>query len=770
MLSRSAEVSINRAFIEAQNCRHEFMTVEHLLLVLLDDPDASALLVRCGADVDVLRSSIHLFLKENVSKVPGSVEHIAQPTLGFQQVLQRVMFQHTTGANNVVDGAQLIESILRQTDSQSTTFLNEHGVTQATVASALENGSFLDPVEPSQPISFEQFSQQQDMDFSSMEMDKQEETGMAQFTTNLTDQARLGLLDPVIGRTEEINRAIQTLCRRRKNNPLLVGEAGVGKTAIVEGLAQLIVKEKVPHMLDNCQIYSMDLGVLLAGTKYRGDFEKRFKAILKELEEADNAILFVDEIHSLVGAGAAAGGTMDASNLLKPLLTMGNVRCIGATTYHEYRTIFEKDRGLARRFQKIDVQEPSGEDMKAIMHGIKGRFETFHRVEYNDDVMDAVIDLGERYLHERFFPDKAIDIIDEMGSAQRIVPKDKRRTQLEVKDVEAVVARMANIPPKQISSSDKRTIKHLARHMKMLVFGQDQAIESLAGAIKLSRSGLREPQKPIGCFLFAGPTGVGKTEVTLQLANLMNLKLLRFDMSEYMESHSVSRLIGSPPGYVGYSEGGLLTEEVRKHPYSVLLLDEIEKGHPDIFNLLLQVMDHGTLTDNNGHEADFRHVVLVMTTNLGADAWEKQKVGFSEGSESGESMAAIKHAFTPEFRNRLDRVIEFAPLEPETVRKVVGKLVLELQTQLEGKQVKLVINDDVIDWLVHHGYDRKMGARPMSRLIQENIKKSLADELLFGKLQHGGEVCITVIKDKLKLSIQKASTQTVMKKSTAKAN
>ncbi len=768
MLSRSAEISINRAFVEAQNNRHEYMTVEHLLLVLLDDPDASSLLMRCGADIESLRANIHLFINENVAKVPAGMDHIAQPTLGFQRVLQRAMIQQNSGFSKVIDGSQLILSILSESESHSVVFLKDQNIDKESATAALENTTQIEPVDPIQDaISFEQFSQQQSMGFSEPE---QQEEGIAQFATNLTDQAGMGFLDPVIGRTEEINRAIQTLCRRRKNNPLLVGEAGVGKTAIVEGLAQLIVKGSVPGMLEGCQIYSMDLGVLLAGTKYRGDFEKRFKAILKELEQADNAILFVDEIHSLVGAGAAAGGTMDASNLLKPLLTMGSVRCIGATTYHEYRTIFEKDRGLARRFQKIDVCEPSDEDMKAILHGIKGRFESFHRVEYNDDVIDTIIDLGERYLHERFFPDKAIDIMDEMGSAQRIMPKNKRRSKMEVKDVEVVVARMANIPPKQISASDKRTIKNLARHMKMLVFGQDQAIESLADAIKLSRSGLREPQKPIGCFLFAGPTGVGKTEVTIQLANLMNLKLLRFDMSEYMESHSVARLIGSPPGYVGYSEGGLLTEEVRKHPYSVVLLDEIEKSHPDIFNLLLQVMDHGTLTDNNGHEADFRHVVLVMTTNLGAEAWDKKRVGFEDGDESGESMVAIRNAFTPEFRNRLDRVIEFAPLEPQVVRKVVGKLILELQTQLDAKDVKLSVDDDVLNWLVQHGYDRKMGARPMSRLIQENIKKFLADELLFGKLQQGGDVTVTVVKDKLKITIKKSVKMNANQKPTEKAS
>jgi ATP-dependent Clp protease ATP-binding subunit ClpA len=762
MLSRSVEVSINRAFIEAQNRRHEFMTVEHLLLVLLDNPEASDLLVNCGADLESLRSNVQMFLQENMAEVPHGVDYIAQPTLGFQRVLQRALFQVKSGDKQMVDGSQLLASILAEQESQSVFFLSQENVTRIVVMDVLAK-----PMDDKQQddaqsfISFEQFSQP-DVDFP-MEVAQPEST-IDQFTTNLTDAAKMGALDPVIGREMEIGRAVQTLCRRRKNNPLLIGEAGVGKTAIVEGLAQMIVKEKVPRLLLGADVFSMDLGVLLAGTKYRGDFEKRFKAILKELEQSDNAILFVDEIHSLVGAGAAAGGTVDASNLLKPLLTMGNIRCIGATTYHEYRTIFEKDRGLARRFQKIDITEPSEKDTKAILNGVKERFESFHRIKYTDEALDAVVHLGKRYLNERYFPDKAIDIIDEAGASQKVIPREKRADKIEVHHIEAVVARIANIPPKQLSSTDKRTIKHLERHMKMMVFGQDKAIHSLSSAIKLSRSGLREPHKPIGCFLLAGPTGVGKTEVTLQLANMMHLKLLRFDMSEYMESHSVSRLIGSPPGYVGYNEGGLLTEQVRKHPYSVLLLDEIEKGHPDIFNLLLQVMDHGTLTDNNGHEADFRHVILIMTTNLGAQAWEKHKVGFVGDNSKGESLAAIQQAFTPEFRNRLDATIEFRPLEPDVVRKVVGKLIVELQTQLEVQGVDLVVNDDAQAWLVEHGYDRKMGARPMSRLIQEKIKGALADELLFGKLQNGGEVKVSVSRNKLKLTIKKKAKKAVAKR------
>jgi ATP-dependent Clp protease ATP-binding subunit ClpA len=747
MLSKELESTLNSAFRDAREKRHEFMTVEHLLLALLDNPTASKVLRACGAELEKLKQELNSYLDESTPMLPVKDERETQPTLGFQRVLQRAVFHVQSSGKKEVTGANVLVAIFGERESQAVYFLNRQNITRLDVVNYISHG-----------ISKVHDNEEGDAFAPGGDDEKPAEapgkSPLEAYAVNLNQQALLGKIDPLIGRRSEVQRTIQILCRRRKNNPLYVGEAGVGKTAIAEGLAKMIVDGDVPDVLDNSTIYALDLGALLAGTKYRGDFEKRLKGVLGQLNKEPGAILFIDEIHTIIGAGAASGGVMDASNLIKPMLASGDLRCVGSTTYQEYRGVFEKDRALSRRFQKIDVTEPTVEETIKILIGLKSRFEEHHSVKYSRQAVRTAAELSERYINERFLPDKAIDVIDEAGARQKLMPASKRRKVVNVGDIEAVVSKMARIPPKTVSTSDKDVLRTLDRDLKMVVYGQDDAIDTLSAAIKMARSGLREGRKPIGSFLFSGPTGVGKTEVTVQLARIMGIELVRFDMSEYMERHTVSRLIGAPPGYVGFDQGGLLTEAITKHPHAVLLLDEVEKAHPDVFNLLLQVMDHGTLTDNNGRKADFRNVVLVMTTNAGADQMSRPSIGFTEQDHSSDSGEAIKKMFTPEFRNRLDATVQFGPLDEKTIGHVVDKFIIELESQLEEKRVAIEVDEDARAWLAEHGFDKLMGARPMARIIQENIKRPLAEELLFGRLEGGGQVSIGVADDKLSFTFE----------------
>lgn len=743
MLNKELEFTLNLAFKEAKEKRHEFMTVEHLLLSLLDNPAAGNVLQACDANVDSLRRDLLEFIDETTPKIPDDeLDRETQPTLGFQRVLQRAVFHVQSAGKTEVSGANVLAAIFSEQESQAVYFLRRENITRLDVINYISHG-----------VSKYQSNDMPEGMNSSMDEDMMgiegNESPLESYCMNLNKRARLGKIDPLIGRHEEIQRTVQVLCRRRKNNPLLVGEAGVGKTAIAEGLARRIVDGEVPEAISQCVVYALDLGALLAGTKYRGDFEKRLKAVLKQLGEQEGGILFIDEIHTIIGAGAASGGVMDASNLIKPLLANGELKCIGSTTYQEYRGIFEKDRALARRFQKIDITEPSIDETFEILKGLKGRLEEHHGVKFSISSLKAAAELSAKYINDRFLPDKAIDVVDEAGAYQNLLTVSKRKKIISVTEIENVVAKIARIPVKKVSARDKDTLRNLERDLKLLVYGQDEAITALSSAIKLGRSGLREPQKPVGCFLFSGPTGVGKTEVTRQLANVLGIELLRFDMSEYMEKHTVSRLIGAPPGYVGYDQGGLLTEAVNKNPHSVLLLDEIEKAHSDVFNLLLQVMDHGTLTDTNGRQADFRHVILVMTSNAGANEISRNSIGFSLQDNSSDGLDVIKRQFSPEFRNRLDAIINFKPLDTETIGFIVDKFIMELEEQLLTKGVTFKVEASAREWLIEHGYDKAMGARPMARLIQENIKKPLAEELLFGKLANGGHVILNTKDGKL---------------------
>lgn len=742
MLNKELEFTLNLAFKEAKEKRHEFMTVEHLLLSLLDNPAASSVLKACDANIEALRRDLIEFIDATTPIIPeDEVERETQPTLGFQRVLQRAVFHVQSAGKTEVSGANVLAAIFSEQESQAVYFLRRENITRLDVINYIAHG-----VSKYQSTDFhENLHAAMEEDFAH----EANESPLESYCMNLNKRAKLGKIDPLIGREEELQRTIQVLCRRRKNNPLLVGEAGVGKTAIAEGLARKIVDGKVPEAIKHCIVYSLDLGALLAGTKYRGDFEKRLKAVLKQLSERDGAVLFIDEIHTIIGAGAASGGVMDASNLIKPLLANGELKCIGSTTYQEYRGIFEKDRALARRFQKIDVVEPTIEETFEILKGLKPRLEAHHNVKFSISALRAASELSQKYLNDRFLPDKAIDLVDEAGAYQNLLPQSKRKKVIGVTEIENVIAKIARIPIKKITARDKDTLKNLERDLKLLVYGQDEAISALASAIKLSRSGLRDQKKPVGSFLFVGPTGVGKTEVTKQLANLLGIELLRFDMSEYMEKHTVSRLIGAPPGYVGYDQGGLLTEAITKNPYSVLLLDEIEKAHPDVFNLLLQIMDHGTLTDTNGRKADFRHVIIVMTSNAGAHEITRNTIGFAQQDNADDSLSAIQRQFSPEFRNRLDAIINFSSLDIATIGLVVDKFIMELEEQLGAKGVSINIDPKARQWLIEHGYDKKMGARPMARLIQDNIKKPLAEELLFGKLANGGHVILNVVDGKL---------------------
>ena len=737
MLSKELEVTLNLAFKEAREKRHEYMTVEHLLLALLDNPSATKVLKACGADLNVLRDALAKFIDENSPLLPDNEDRDTQPTLGFQRVLQRAVFHVQSSGKKEVTGANVLVAIFGERESQAVYLLNQQNIARLDIVNCISHG--ITKVGNDDSEAAEISSQPDD------EVEQQESGNnpLEAFATNLNELAAQGKVDPLIGRQDEVERTVQILCRRRKNNPLFVGEAGVGKTAIAEGLARLIVDGEVPEVLNDAVIYSLDLGALLAGTKYRGDFEKRLKAVLNQLKKQPGSVLFIDEIHTIIGAGAASGGVMDASNLIKPVLASGDLKCIGSTTYQEYRGIFEKDRALARRFQKIDVIEPNVEDAIKILQGLKSRFEEHHDVRYTQQALRTAVELTDRYINDRFLPDKAIDIIDEAGAHQRLLPVSKRKKTVGVGEIESIVAKIARIPPKTVSTSDKDVLKNLERDLKLVVFGQDGAIESLSAAIKMARSGLANVEKPIGSFLLAGPTGVGKTEVTRQLAKILGIELVRFDMSEYMERHTVSRLIGAPPGYVGYDTGGLLTDAINKSPHAVLLLDEMEKAHPDVFNIMLQVMDHGTLTDSNGRKTDFRNVIIVMTTNAGAEQMSRASIGFTEQDHATDGLQEIKKMFSPEFRNRLDAVVEFAPLDPATIAHVVDKFVVELESQLDAKKVSLEVDDSARAWFAINGYDEKMGARPMARLIQDKIKKQLAEEILFGRLEHGGSVEVT---------------------------
>lgn len=739
MLNQELELSLNMAFARAREHRHEFMTVEHLLLALLSNPSAREALEACSVDLVALRQELEAFIEQTTPVLPASEEERdTQPTLSFQRVLQRAVFHVQSSGRSEVTGANVLVAIFSEQESQAAYLLRKHEVSRLDIVNFISHGTRKD--EPSQSS-----------DLGNQPTGDEQAGGeerMENFTTNLNQLARVGGIDPLIGREKELERAIQVLCRRRKNNPLLVGESGVGKTAIAEGLAWRIVQGDVPEVMADCTIYSLDIGSLLAGTKYRGDFEKRFKALLKQLEQDTNSILFIDEIHTIIGAGAASGGQVDAANLIKPLLSSGKIRVIGSTTYQEFSNIFEKDRALARRFQKIDITEPSVEETVQIINGLKPKYEAHHDVRYTAKAVRAAVELAVKYINDRHLPDKAIDVIDEAGARARLMPVSKRKKTVNVADIESVVARIARIPEKSVSQSDRDTLKNLGDRLKMLVFGQDNAIEALTEAIKMSCAGLGHEHKPVGSFLFAGPTGVGKTEVTVQLSKALGIELLRFDMSEYMERHTVSRLIGAPPGYVGFDQGGLLTDAVIKHPHAVLLLDEIEKAHPDVFNLLLQVMDNGTLTDNNGRKADFRNVVLVMTTNAGVRETERKSIGLIHQDNSTDAMGEIKKVFTPEFRNRLDNIIWFDHLSGEVIHQVVDKFIVELQAQLDQKGVSLEVSQEARDWLAEKGYDRAMGARPMARVIQDNLKKPLANELLFGSLVDGGQVTVALDKEK----------------------
>ncbi|WP_428034906.1 ATP-dependent Clp protease ATP-binding subunit ClpA [Amphritea sp.] len=741
MLNKELEDTLSVAFKSARAKRHEFMTVEHLLLALLDNTEARAVLDACAVDLEKMRSLLSTFIEDTTPLLPENIPDVeTQPTLGFQRVLQRAVFHVQSSGKAEVNGANVLVAIFSEQESQAVYVLNQQGIERIDVVNYISHGISRIEENDSRP------SDEGLLD-SDSSADK-EKSPLANFAVNLNEQAMSGRIDPLVGRDAEVERVVQILSRRRKNNPLLVGEAGVGKTAIAEGLAKLIVEAQVPDVIAKSVVYSLDLGALLAGTKYRGDFEKRLKGLLNEIKDQDHAILFIDEIHTIIGAGAASGGSMDASNLLKPLLSSGQLRCIGSTTFQEFRGIFEKDRALARRFQKVDVLEPSVEDTYRILQGLKSRFEAHHNVKYTDDALRAASEMADRYINDKHMPDKAIDVIDEAGAYQQLMTAENRKSVIDVAEVEIVVAKIARIPAKSVSVSDKEQLKKLDSNLKMVVLGQDQAIDTLAAAIKLSRAGLNEPNKPVGSFLFAGPTGVGKTEVTTQLARIMGIELIRFDMSEYMERHTVSRLIGAPPGYVGYDQGGLLTEAVSKSPHAVLLLDEIEKAHPEVFNLLLQVMDNGTLTDNNGRKADFRNVILVMTTNAGIEQMTRASIGFSQQDHTTDGMEAIKKLFTPEFRNRLDGIIQFKALSPQVITGVVDKFLTELQAQLDDKKVVLHVDDAARQWFAEKGYDATMGARPMRRLIQEKLKKPLAEMILFGELaEEGGDVDITVNAD-----------------------
>jgi ATP-dependent Clp protease ATP-binding subunit ClpA len=742
MIAQELEVSLHMAFVEARQQRHEFITVEHLLLALVDNPSAADVLRACSVNLDDLRRGLSTFVKENTPTVGGTEEVDTQPTLGFQRVIQRAIMHVQSSGNGKkeVTGANVLVAIYGEKDSHAVYFLHQQGVTRLDVVNFLSHGvKKSDPPEPAKPA---------EAGTPAPEAEKEEaepkQSPLEQFTQNLNVLARNGKIDPLIGREHEVERVIQVLCRRRKNNPLLVGEAGVGKTAIAEGLAFRITQNEVPEVLAESVVYALDMGALLAGTKYRGDFEQRLKGVLKQLKDQPNAVLFIDEIHTLIGAGAASGGTLDASNLLKPALSSGAMKCIGATTFTEYRGIFEKDAALSRRFQKIDVPEPSVEQTIEILKGLKSRFEEHHSVKYALGALQAAAELSAKFINDRHLPDKAIDVIDEAGAAQRILPKSKQKKTITRNEVEEIVAKIARIPPTSVSVDDRSKLKTLDRDLKSVVFGQEPAIDALAAAIKMARSGLGKPDKPIGAFLFSGPTGVGKTEVAKQLAYILGIELLRFDMSEYMERHAVSRLIGAPPGYVGYDQGGLLTDAIGKKPHSVLLLDEIEKAHPDVFNVLLQVMDHGTLTDNNGRKADFRNVIIIMTTNAGADLLNKSTIGFTASREQGDEMVEIKRVFTPEFRNRLDAIINFKPLHEDIIMRVVDKFLLQLEGQLSEKKVEVTFTDSLRAHLAKKGFDPLMGARPMQRLIQDIIRRALADELLFGRLVDGGRLCVDI--------------------------
>ena len=748
MLSKELEFTLNLAFKDAREKRHEFMTVEHLLLALLDNSTAADVLKSSGADLEKLKKELTGFLDETTPLLAPSDSRETQPTLGFQRVLQRAVFHVQSSGKKEVTGANVLVAIFSEQESQATYFLNKQDITRLDVVNYISHG--ISKMAGEHPEN----EAENEAEGAAVSAEPAQKKPLENFASNLNEMAMKGKIDPLIGRQYEVERTIQILCRRRKNNPLYVGEAGVGKTAMAEGLAKLIVDGDVPEVLLNCTIYSLDLGALVAGTKYRGDFEKRLKGVLSQLRKEPGAILFIDEIHTIIGAGAASGGVMDVSNLIKPMLASGDLKCIGSTTYQEYRGIFEKDRALARRFQKIDVVEPTEDETFSILKGLKSRFEEHHDIKYSAKALRAAVELSSRYINDRFLPDKAIDVIDEAGANQRLLPPSRRKKTIGVTDIESIVSKIARIPPKTVSSSDKDSLRTLERDLKMVVYGQDEAIETLGSAIKMSRSGLGNEQKPIGSFLFAGPTGVGKTEVTRQLSMILDIELIRFDMSEYMERHTVSRLIGAPPGYVGFDQGGLLTEAVTKNPHAVLLLDEIEKAHPDVFNLLLQIMDHGSLTDNNGRKADFRSVVIVMTTNAGASEMSRPSIGFSHQDHSTDGMEAIKKIFSPEFRNRLDAVIQFKPLDPAVMTRVVDKFIYELEAQLQAKGVTVDFEDSAREWLAEHGFDPKMGARPMARVIQEHVKKPLAEELLFGRLASGGDLVIRAQDGKLVYEIR----------------
>ena len=742
MLNKDLEISLNLAFRQAKESRHEFMTVEHLLLALLDNPSAIEALGACGADLAKLRKSLLDFIQETTPMIPvGEDERETQPTLGFQRVLQRAVFHVQSSGKNEVNGSNVLVAIFSEQESQAAYILKKSDISRLDIVNYISHGiAKIDDNEAPNTIEGEQA--------------QEEPRTIENFSVNLNEEAIKGNIDPLIGRDSELERTLQVLSRRRKNNPLFVGEAGVGKTAIAEGLANLIVNKKAPEFLAEATIYSLDMGALLAGTKYRGDFEKRFKSLLKELEADKNAVLFIDEIHTIIGAGAASGGMMDASNLLKPLLSGGKIRCLGSTTYQEYQSVFEKDRALARRFQKIDIAEPSVADTTKILQGLKEKYESHHGIRYTSKALHAAAQLSAKYINERFLPDKAIDVIDEAGAKQQLVAPNKRKKVINNTDIESIVAKMARIPEKSVSSTEKDSLKNLDRNLKLVVFGQDKAIDELSSVIRLSRAGLGSDEKPVGSFLFAGPTGVGKTEITQQLAKILGVELLRFDMSEYMEKHAVSRLIGAPPGYVGYEQGGLLTDAVLKHPHAVVLLDEIEKAHEDVYNILLQVMDHGTLTDNNGRKADFRNIILVLTTNAGVQETVRQSIGFKQQDHSLDALSEINKVFSPEFRNRLDNIVWFNHLDNIVIHQVVDKFIVELQALLDDKGVSLELSKQAKQWLAENGYDKAMGARPMSRLIQEHLKKALANELLFGELTHGGVAKVDVKKGKLVINYE----------------
>jgi len=741
MIAQELEVSLHMAFMDARQKRHELITVEHLLLAMIDNPTAAEVLRACGAKLETLRTELNQYIEEHTPTVIGQDDVDTQPTLGFQRVIQRAMLHVQSSGKKEVTGANVLVAIFGEKDSHAVFFLHQQGITRLDIVNFISHG--VSKIgETAKPEGGEQEAEAEAAPNGALE----------NYTLNLNLQVVAGKIDPLIGRASELERVVQTLCRRRKNNPLLVGEAGVGKTAIAEGLARRIVEKDIPDVLANAVVYSLDMGALLAGTKYRGDFEQRLKAVMKQLEEKPDAILFIDEIHTLIGAGSASGGTLDASNLLKPALSNGSLKCIGATTYQEYRGIFEKDHALSRRFQKVDVVEPSVAETIEILKGLKSRFESHHSVKYTVAALTTAAELSAKYINDRHLPDKAIDVIDEAGAAQRILPKSKQKKVIGNKEIEDIIAKVARIPPKNISADDRSALKTLERDLKAVVFGQDKAIEALSSAVKMARSGLGQNNKPIGSFLFSGPTGVGKTEVAKQLAYIMGIELIRFDMSEYMERHAVSRLIGAPPGYVGFEQGGLMTEAITKHPYCVLLLDEIEKAHPDIFNILLQVMDHGTLTDNNGRKADFRNVTIIMTTNAGAESLSKSNMGFTTAKQAGDEQADIKRLFSPEFRNRLDATVSFTALSQDIIIRVVDKFLIQLEDQLHEKKVEATFSDALKTYLGKKGFDPQMGARPMARLIQDTIRKALADELLFGKLANGGNVHVDIDdKDEVKL-------------------